>query len=51
MKNSQFFQFQRDESLTEGCVHCSEDERGHIERDEGAQDPQWKPKEHVRQRI
>ena len=26
-------------SLTEGCVRCSKDERGHSERDEGAQIP------------
>ena len=28
--------------LAEGCVSCSEDEREHSERDEGAQVPQWK---------
>ena len=26
-------------SLKEGCVRCSKDERGHRERDEGAQVP------------
>ena len=31
-------------SLTEVCVRCTEDERGHSERDEKAQVPQWKPR-------
>ena len=38
MEDFQFGQFKRDKSLTEGCVLCSEDERGQSERDEGAQD-------------
>ena len=29
----------KDKSLTVDCVRCSEDERGHNERDEGAQVP------------
>ena len=35
----------REMNLTEGCVRCSEDEREHSERDEGAQFSQWKPRE------
>ena len=38
-------------SLTVGCVGCSEDKRGHSERDEGAQVPQCKSREPVCQRI
>ena len=39
-KDSRFCQSSRDKSLTVGCVRCSEDERAHGERDEGAQVPQ-----------
>ena len=38
-------------NLKEGCVRCSEDERGHSEHDEGAQVPQWKSREPVCQKI
>ena len=38
-------------SLTEGCVHCSVDEREHSEHDEGAQVPRSKSREPVCQRI
>ena len=41
----------RDRNLKKGCVHCSEDERGHSEHDEGAQVPQWKLREPVCQNI
>ena len=34
MKDSQFFQFLRDDSLTEGSVDYSKDEGGHNRRDE-----------------
>ena len=37
----------RDKNLTEGCVRCSIDERGHSEHDEGAQVPRWKLRELV----
>ena len=40
-----------EKSLTVGCVHCSVDERGHSEDDEGAQVPRWKSSEPVCQRI
>ena len=43
MKDSRFFQSQRNKSLTEGCVRCSEDERGHSERDDKIQIPLWEP--------
>ena len=46
-KNSRFCQSWRDRNLKKGCVHCSEDERGHSEHDEGAQVPQWKSREPV----
>ena len=32
-------------SLTEGCIHCSENEREHRKREGGAQVPQWKSRE------
>ena len=41
----------RDKSLTVSCVRCSVDERGHSERDEGAQVSQWKSSKLVCQRI
>ena len=41
----------REKSLTEGCVRCSEDERGHSEHDEEAQVPRWKSREPVCRRI
>ena len=41
----------RDKNLKEGCVRCSEHERGHSEHDEGAQVPRWKLREPVCQRI
>ena len=31
----------RTTGLAEGCVRCIEDERGHSERDEEIQVPQW----------
>ena len=37
--------------LKEDCVHCSEDERGHSEHDDGAQVPQWQSREPVCQNI
>ena len=40
-----------DKSLTEGCVRCSVDERGHSERHEGAQVPRWKSRKPVCQKI
>ena len=38
-------------SLTEGCVHCSEDNRGHSDRDKGAPISQWIPRGPGCQRI
>ena len=37
----------RDKNLTEGCVCCSVDERGHSTHDEGAQVPRGKSREPV----
>ena len=34
-------------NLKQGCVHCSVDERGHSEHDEGAQVPRWRSREPV----
>ena len=45
--DSRFCQSYRDKNLKEGCVRCSEDERGHSEHDEGAQVPRWKSREPV----
>ena len=50
-KDSRFCQSSREKNLKEGCVRCSEDERGHSEQDEGAQVPRWKSREPVCQRI
>ena len=38
-------------SLAEGCVCCSENEKWHNERDEGARVSQWKRRGHVCRRI
>ena len=40
---------ERDKNLKEGCVRCSDDERGHSEHDEEAQVPRWKSRKPVRQ--
>ena len=49
--DSRFCRFRRDKSLREGFFHCSEDEKGHKERDEGAQVSQWTPRKLECQRI
>ena len=46
--DSRFCQSYRDNSLKEGCVRCSVDEREHSEHDEGAQVPRWKSREPAR---
>ena len=51
MKDFRFCHFYRDKSLTERCVCCSEDERGHNERDGEVQVPQWMPMGLVCRRI
>ena len=38
-------------NLKQGCVRCSEDEKEHIERDEGAQVSRWKSREPACQKI
>ena len=45
MLSTECFEYKK--NSTECCVRCSEDERAHSERDEGAQVPQWKSKELV----
>ena len=50
-KDSQFCHLLRDKSLTVSCVRCSEDDRAHSERDEGAQVPRWKSREHACPKI
>ena len=37
----------RDKNLKEGCVRCSEDERGHSEHDEETHVSRWKSREPV----
>ena len=41
---------ERDKSLTEGCVRCSKDEKGHRERDEEVQIPNWIPRKSLSRR-
>ena len=50
-KDSRFCQSKRDKNLKEGCVCCSDDERGHSEHDKGAQVPRWKLRKPVCRRI
>ena len=42
---------QRYKSLAVGCIQCSEDEREHSERNEGAQVYQWQSRQPVCQRT
>ena len=51
MKDSRFCQSQENKNLAVGCVRCSDDEKAHSKRDEGAQVPLWKSREPVCQRI
>ena len=51
VKDSQFCESLRDQSLTEGCIHCSVDEREHSESEKGAQVPRWKSRKPVSRRI